>query len=107
GELAWTSFNRALRQFTYSYHGDTKGGHLRIHPTQKPVPLYRWILKNYAKPGDLILDTHVGSGSSIVACIEGGFNYYGCEIDKDYYEAARRRIARAFRKYELFENEEV
>jgi site-specific DNA-methyltransferase (adenine-specific) len=81
--------------------------YLRIHPTQKPIELYKWLLKNYGKQGDLILDTHVGSGSSIVACIECGFNYYGCEIDKDYYDAAMKRIGRAFRKYELFENEAV
>lgn len=111
GELAWTSFERALRKYKYVWmgmrQGDMKNKEKRIHPTQKPVNLYRWLLKNYAKAGDLILDTHVGSGSSIIACIEGGFNYYGCEIDKDYYEAARRRIARAFRKYELFESEAV
>lgn len=80
----------------------------RIHPTQKPVKLYRWLLEEYAKVGDLILDTHVGSGSSIIACIEGGFNYYGCEIDKDYYEAAKRRIGRAFYEDKLkFTNEAV
>ena len=92
GELAWTSFNRALRQFTYSYHGDTKGGHLRIHPTQKPVPLYLWILQNYAQKGDLILDTHVGSASSLIACEKLGFDYIGFELDKDYYDAAVKRI---------------
>lgn len=104
GELAYTSFDRALKKVKI-WNGNN--GIARIHPVQKPVKLYRWILNKYAAAGDLILDTHVGSGSSIVACIEGGFNYYGCEIDKDYYDAARRRIARAFRKYELFENEAV
>ena len=105
GELAWASFNKAVRIYEYA-----RGKALtenKIHPTQKPVALYRWILKRYAKAGDLILDTHVGSGSSLVACIEGGFDYYGCEIDKDYYNAAQKRIDRAFRKYELFENEAV
>jgi len=80
----------------------------RIHPTQKPVKLYRWLLKNYAKAGDLILDTHVGSASSLVACKELGFDYVGFEIDKDYYEAASKRVAGAFRKYELnFEQNEA
>ena len=64
----------------------------RIHPTQKPVELYRWLLKNYAKKGDLILDTHVGSASSLIACEEMGFQYVGYEKDKDYYEAAKRRL---------------
>jgi site-specific DNA-methyltransferase (adenine-specific) len=99
-ELAWSSFNKPARQIEINrvqliVEGDT------IHPTQKPVKLYRWLLGRYAAAGDLILDTHVGSGSSIIACIEGGFNYYGCEIDKEYYEAAKKRIGRAFRKYEL------
>lgn len=107
-ELAWTSFKSAVRKIKVQWGGaNSHREGKRIHPTQKPIALYRWILYKYAKKGDLILDTHVGSGSSIVACIEGGFNYYGCEIDKDYYEAARRRIERAFRKYELFENEAV
>jgi site-specific DNA-methyltransferase (adenine-specific) len=101
GELAWTSFTRRLMSFKKNSKAETRGGRDRIHPTQKPVILYRWILERYAAAGDLILDTHVGSGSSIVACIEGGFNYYGCEIDKEYYEAAKKRIGRAFRKYEL------
>ena len=64
----------------------------RIHPTQKPIALYRWLLQNYAKTGDKIIDSHVGSGSSIIACIEEGFEYVGCELDKDYYEAASKRI---------------
>jgi len=80
----------------------------RFHPTQKPVPLYRWVLKNYAKSGDLILDTHVGSASSLIACKELGFDYVGFEIDKDYYEKASKRVAGAFRKYELnFEQNEA
>ena len=64
----------------------------RIHPTQKPVALYRWLLENYAKPGDLILDTHVGSASSLIACESMGFNYVGYEIDPEYYEAAKKRM---------------
>lgn len=91
GELAFTSFNRALRvaelnRVNIQYHG---GG---FHPTQKPVKLYRWILENYANPGDLILDTHVGSASSLIACESMGFNYVGYELDPDYYAAAKRRM---------------
>ena len=75
----------------------------RIHPAEKPNSLYKWLLKNYAKTGYKILDTHVGSGSSLVACKELGFEYYGCEIDEEYFAKANERIARAYRKYELFE----
>ena len=63
-----------------------------IHPTQKPIRLYKWLLKNYAKPGDRILDTHLGSGSSAIAAHDGGFDFVGCEIDADYYMAARQRF---------------
>ena len=66
----------------------------RIHPTQKPVTLYRWLLENYAKPGDLILDTHVGSASSLIACEQMGFEYHAFELDPDYYEAAKNRMAK-------------
>ncbi len=78
--------------FTYSYHGDTRGGHDRIHPTQKPIPLYRFILQNYARPGDTILDTHLGSGSSAIAAWEMGYTFTGIEIDRDYFDAAVERI---------------
>lgn len=64
----------------------------RIHATQKPIALYKWILTNYAKPGDIILDTHVGSASSLIACEELGFDYVGFEIDKEYYQKATQRI---------------
>ena len=64
----------------------------RIHPTQKPVALYKWLLMNYAKQGDKILDTHVGSASSLLACYDMGFDYIGFEIDEDYYKAAQKRI---------------
>ena len=102
-ELAWTSFTKVVKMFTLRTMGfisDTNDDK-RIHPTQKPTELYRWLLKKYAKAGDLILDTHVGSGSSLVACKELGFDYVGFEIDKEYYEGASKRVARAFRKYEL------
>jgi site-specific DNA-methyltransferase (adenine-specific) len=74
-----------------------------IHPTEKPVALYKWTLRQYAKAGDLILDTHVGSASSLIACTELGYDYVGFEIDKEYYEMAKSRLGRATRKYELFE----
>lgn len=99
GELAWTSFVTAVRIFKYTWHGfiqgDMKNKEIRIHPTQKPVALYKWLLKNYAKDGDRILDTHVGSGSSLIAFEELGFDYVGYEIDKDYYLAAKERIEKA------------
>jgi site-specific DNA-methyltransferase (adenine-specific) len=96
GELAWTSFDRVLKQ--YKKRSETFD---RIHPTQKPVSLYRWVLRNFAENGQLILDTHVGSGSSLIACKELGFDYVGFEIDEDYYRDASKRLAGAFRKYEL------
>ena len=64
----------------------------RIHPTQKPVALYKWLLSNYAKDGDTILDTHLGSGSSVIACLEMGFEITGFELDKDYFQAMQQRI---------------
>ena len=72
---------------------DMRNKEQRIHPTQKPVKLYKWILHNYAKPNDKILDTHVGSASSLIACEDMGFEYVGFELDKDYYEAAQKRLA--------------
>jgi len=102
GELAWTSFDRALRQFTYSYHGDTNGGHSRIHPTQKPVALYKWVLQNYAKPNDKIFDSHMGSQSSRIAAYHMGFDYWGCELDKDYFNDGNKRFEREKMKQELF-----
>jgi len=90
GELAWTSFDRALRVFSYSRARALQDG--RIHPTQKPVALYRWLLKNYAKAGDRILDTHLGSASSAIAAHQMGFDMVGLEIDKEYFEAAQKRF---------------
>jgi len=105
-EIAWASFNKAIR--IIDLPRALANREERIHPTQKPLELYRRLLIGYANKGDFILDTHVGSGNSIVACIEGGFNYCGFEIDEDYYEAASKRVAGAFRKYELnFEQNEA
>ena len=87
GELAYTSFKRALKMYT-----KWSGGNNKIHPTQKPIDLYKWILKRYAKEGDKILDTHLGSGSIAIACHDLGFNLTGCELDKEYFEDMQKRI---------------
>lgn len=91
-EFAWTTFLKSPALFRYSAYLDKKG---KIHPTQKPVALYSWLLKNYAKAGDKILDTHLGSGSSRIAAYKMGFAFYACELDKDYYEAQEKRFQEA------------
>ncbi len=109
-ELAWTSFDMKPKLIDYTYAGNAEGqGQIRvnykkksIHPAQKPVNIYKLLLQNYAKKGDLILDTHVGSGSSLIACIEEGFNYCGFEIDKDYFNAAQKRINEVLEQGRLF-----
>jgi site-specific DNA-methyltransferase (adenine-specific) len=88
-EMAWTSFDRVARIYQYRVANDSKW---RFHPTQKPVYMYQYLLRNYAKEGDKILDTHMGSGSSIIACHDMGFEYMAFEIDEDYYKAAMKRI---------------
>ena len=75
--------------------GDMKNKEHRIHPNQKPVVLYKWLLNKFAKPGDLILDTHVGSASSLIACEDLGFDYIGFELDNGYYNDAKKRINEA------------
>ena len=98
GEIAICSTHHSVRFFRYTWNGmiqqDMKNKERRIHPTQKPVALYQWLLKNYAKQGDRILDTHLGSGSSAIAADIMGFDFTGYEIDKDYYEAALDRFNR-------------
>lgn len=95
-ELAWTSHTTAVRQFTFRWagmlQGNMKDKEDRIHPTQKPVQLYKWLLKNYAKPTDKIIDTHLGSGSSAIAAYDFGCDFVGCEIDKEYFDAAKKRF---------------
>ena len=95
-ELAWTTFKTAVRKFKFQWAGmlqqDMKNKENRIHPTQKPVALYRWILQTYAKPGQRILDTHLGSGSSAVAAHYFGCDFVGTELDPDYYAAAVKRF---------------
>ena len=98
-ELAWTSFDSTAKKF--QCHPLQDG---RIHPTQKPVKLYDWILGTYAKPGDRILDTHLGSGSSAIACHYRNHHLTACEIDPDYYAAACARIERETRQLTLFDN---
>lgn len=93
-ELAWTSFRGVVDKYVYYQMGFVnRERDARIHPTQKPVALYKWILTNYAKQGDKILDTHVGSASSLIACEDLGFQYVGFEIDEYYFKLATERIA--------------
>ena len=92
GELAWTSYNQALKKVVSPWSGFIGADGKRIHPTQKPVKLYEWLLMNYAKEGDKILDTHLGSGSIALACHNLGFDLTACELDKEYYGAAIKRI---------------
>ena len=87
-EYAWTSFNDNAKWF----EAPSNGQQGRFHPTQKPVALYKWILDNYAKSGDKIIDTHVGSASSLIACEDFGFQYVGFEIDEDYYKLGVDRL---------------
>lgn len=95
-ELAWTSFKSAVRRFSFKWagmlQGDMKNKETRIHPTQKPVALYKWLLTNYAKQGDKILDTHGGSMSIAIACHDLGFDLVLSELDKDYFEAGKKRL---------------
>ena len=105
GELAWTSFNKVAKQYDYRYYGALEGktsASNKIHPTQKPIALYEWLLMNYAKGGDTILDTHLGSGSIAIACHNLGYDLTGYEIDKDYYEAAVKRIEQHKAQMRLF-----
>jgi site-specific DNA-methyltransferase (adenine-specific) len=95
-EVAICSTHKSVKVFEYTWNGmiqqNMKDKEIRIHPTQKPVALYEWILANYAKPNDLILDTHLGSGSSRIAAYKGGFNFVGFEIDAEYYKKQEKRF---------------
>jgi len=106
-EMAWTSFKSPARAFRYSRGEATNDKkNWAIHPTQKPIALYRWLLQKYARPGDKLLDTHVGSASSLIAFeMEGYFDYVGFEIDVDYYRDSKNRLEqwRINRHPELFE----
>lgn len=106
-ELAYTSFQTAVRKFSFRWQGmlqgDMKNKEARIHPTQKPVKLYEWLLKNYAKPGDKILDTHGGSFSSAIACYNLDFDYTGFELDKEYFDAGKARLEEHMKQARLFD----
>ncbi len=110
-EIAYCSFHNNIKMFSYTYIGNVQGNNYqilwsntdRIHPTQKPVALYEWLLNNYAKKGDKILDTHLGSASSIIACKKLGFEYMAFELDKDYYEATVKRIQKFEAQGNMFE----
>jgi site-specific DNA-methyltransferase (adenine-specific) len=103
GELAWTSFNIPLRFARFLWNGCvTCEPRYGKHPHEKPVSLYRWLLKNYANAGDRILDTHLGSGSICIACQDGGFEMTGIELDGDYYAAARKRLIQHQAQIQLF-----
>lgn len=110
-EFAWTSFDKSARVFQYA-RGNESGfapkssdidkQFANIHPTQKPVALYKWLLKNYAKEGDKIFDSHLGSMSIAIACHEYGFSLTGCELDKDYYDAGVKRFKNHIAQQKLF-----
>lgn len=95
-ELAWTSFNRSVKKFTFMWNGMFQGNmkdkETRIHPTQKPRALYTWIFDNFSRGGQKILDTHLGSGSSRIAAYYAGLDFYGCELDKEYFDKANERF---------------
>lgn len=104
GELAWTSFPKPLKSFSYGWigFGMLNSGEKKIRPAQKPVQLYNWLLKNYAKEGDKILDTHLGSGSIGIACHYKDFDLVACEIDKEYFDKAKKRIDEETIQVKLF-----
>jgi len=96
-ELAWTSIDKVIKTFS-----ESSADKHRIHPTQKPVRLYEWILSMYAKPGQRILDTHLGSGSIAIACHYFGVDLVGCELDTDYFNAAKERIDQQTKQHDMF-----
>jgi len=117
-EIAYCSMHNSTRLFSYMWNGmfqgksisegkvmqgDKSKNEIRIHPTQKPIALYTWLLNNYAKQGDKILDTHVGSASSLIACEKLRFQYVGFELDKDYYDTAVKRLKDTMAQKDLFD----
>ena len=97
-EYAWSSIQKPAKMWSLSIHKEQN----KIHPTQKPVELYKWILKNNAKQGDKILDTHLGSGSIAIACHDYGFDLTACELDKEYYDKAMERLNNHMAQQKLF-----
>ena len=106
-ELAWTNIKQPCRIFEFKWNGmlqeNMKDKEFRIHPTQKPVALYKWLLDKYSQPTDIILDTHVGSASSLIACRETGHKYVGFEIDPGYYAMAKKRLDAAEAQGNIFD----
>lgn len=105
-EIAYCSLHNKVEIFRYMWNGmlqeNMKNKEIKIHPTQKPIQLYKWILRNYANPDMKIIDTHVGSGSSIIAFEDFGCDWIGFEIDKDYFDATIKRIDQHKLQYKLF-----
>jgi site-specific DNA-methyltransferase (adenine-specific) len=101
GELAFSSFNKSLKMVKIPIQSNYINEQ-RIHPTQKPVKLYEWLLSNYAKQGDKILDTHLGSMSSVIACLNLGFEITGCELDSDYFDSGIERVKKSQQQQRLF-----
>ena len=108
-EIAYCSSRNNVKMFSYTQIGNVVGNDYRvdwnqqrIHPTQKPVALYEWLLANYAKPGMRVLDTHLGSGSHAIAAHYAGIHLTACEIDPEYFDAAKARITRETAQTELF-----
>jgi site-specific DNA-methyltransferase (adenine-specific) len=103
GELAWLSWLQKIDFVNITWHGmlqhNLKDKEQRIHPTQKPVALYRWLLRNYAKPNDTIFDSHMGSQSSRIACHMEGFDFTGCELDPEYFEQGNQRYEAFLKTY--------
>jgi site-specific DNA-methyltransferase (adenine-specific) len=97
-ELAWTSFKTAVRKFKWRWNGmlqeDMKNKEKRVHPTQKPLPLFKWILEKYSQPNDIILDPFLGSGTTALACLELNRHFIGIELSPEYCEIARNRISK-------------
>ena len=111
-EMAWTSFDKNAKIFKYMWDGNRYGfpgaiqgvgkKSIRIHPTQKPVKLYEWLLQNYAKPNDKILDTHLGSGSIAIACNRLKYELTACELDAEYFKASVKRYKEQTAQIQLF-----
>ena len=114
-DIASHSFGVNIKIFRYEWRGNVQGNTInwknegidaRIHPTQKPIALYKWLLQNYAKPGQTIFDSHVGSGSIRIACHDMGFDFEGCELDPDYWQAQEDRYQNHIAQGELFDTQE-